>query len=151
MRGGIFPTELGEDEARALIAAEPPMRGRDLAREVSPREAFTLEPLAGDGPTIAVIDTGVKARSSRTCDCAARDCACTRARERGQLLDEQPDGSSSRTGPVTRRRSPTSSMSCAPSSGACRCSASASVTSCSAAVGLETYKLQSAIAARTTP
>ncbi len=40
MRGGIFPSELDEVQARALIAAEPTMRGRDLAREVTPRESF---------------------------------------------------------------------------------------------------------------
>jgi carbamoyl-phosphate synthase small subunit len=37
MLGGVFPGAMGEDEARALIAAEPPMTGRDLAREVTPR------------------------------------------------------------------------------------------------------------------
>jgi len=95
MRGGIFPADLVEADARALIAAEPPMDGRDLAREVSPREALTLEPTGGDGdgPTIAVIDTGVKAS------------IVTQLRERGarlrlypctvsaaELLDERPDG-----------------------------------------------------------
>ncbi len=93
MRGGIFPTELGEDDARALIAAEPPMRGRDLAREVSPPEAFTLEPLAGDGPTIAVIDTGVKAaiiENLRLRGARLRVHPCTVSA--AELLDEQPDG-----------------------------------------------------------
>jgi len=66
MRGGIFPATMAEDEARALIAAEPPMAGRDLAREVTPREPLVLAPLGegpagADGPTFAVIDTGVKA------------------------------------------------------------------------------------------
>src|SRR6201999_1730504 len=35
MRGGVFPGELPETEARQLIEAEPPMTGRDLAREVT--------------------------------------------------------------------------------------------------------------------
>jgi carbamoyl-phosphate synthase small subunit len=62
MRGGIFSDEVSESEALELIAAEPSMNGRDLAREVSPGEAFTLEPTGGEGggPTIAVIDTGIK-------------------------------------------------------------------------------------------
>jgi carbamoyl-phosphate synthase small subunit len=63
MRGGLFPAALSEAEARALIDAEPPMAGRDLAREVTPSGPVPLdgsfaEP--GDGPKLAVIDTGVK-------------------------------------------------------------------------------------------
>jgi carbamoyl-phosphate synthase small subunit len=58
MRGGVFPGTLPEEEARALIEAEPPMAGRDLAREVSPREMADLG--AGDGPRIVAIDTGIK-------------------------------------------------------------------------------------------
>jgi carbamoyl-phosphate synthase small subunit len=58
MRGGVFPAATPEAEAAALIAAEPAMTGRDLAREVTPTR--TLVEGAGDGPRIAVIDTGVK-------------------------------------------------------------------------------------------
>ncbi len=57
MRGGVFPGARSEIEARELIGAEPPMAGRDLAREVTPRELTVLE---GSGPRIAMIDTGVK-------------------------------------------------------------------------------------------
>jgi carbamoyl-phosphate synthase small subunit len=61
MPGGVFPTTVSESEARALIAAEPSMTGRDLAREVTPRESAILEPTGGGARTrIAVIDTGVK-------------------------------------------------------------------------------------------
>jgi carbamoyl-phosphate synthase small subunit len=64
MRGGVFPADVPESDARALIAAEPAMKGRDLACEVTPAEALILEPTArlGDrpGPRIAMIDTGVK-------------------------------------------------------------------------------------------
>jgi carbamoyl-phosphate synthase small subunit len=62
MRGGIFPAECDTREAAALIDAEPPMAGLDLAREVTPREAFELTATGGGsgGPTIALIDTGVK-------------------------------------------------------------------------------------------
>ena len=58
MRGGVFPTELSEAEASRLIEAEPPMTGRDLAREVTPDEPTILGD--GSGPRIAMIDTGVK-------------------------------------------------------------------------------------------
>jgi carbamoyl-phosphate synthase small subunit len=62
MRGGLFPVSLPERQARALIDREPPMSGRDLAREVGPTETVVLEPTAGAPPTvrIALIDTGVK-------------------------------------------------------------------------------------------
>jgi carbamoyl-phosphate synthase small subunit len=58
MRGGVFPGRTSEAEARGLIAAEPPMTGRDLAREVTPG-AMTAHG-SGDGPRIAAIDTGIK-------------------------------------------------------------------------------------------
>ena len=63
MRGGVFPVSISESEARALIADEPPMSGRDLAREVTPAAPvlvgtdFASEQ---DRVRIAVIDTGVK-------------------------------------------------------------------------------------------
>ncbi len=57
MRGGLFPARIAEDEARALIDAEPSMAGLDLAREVTPSE-LTVH---GDGDIrIAAIDTGIK-------------------------------------------------------------------------------------------
>jgi carbamoyl-phosphate synthase small subunit len=58
MRGGIFPGEMPPVEAGELIAAEPEMAGRDLAREVTPAEVLRLG--EGQGPRIAMIDTGVK-------------------------------------------------------------------------------------------
>jgi carbamoyl-phosphate synthase small subunit len=65
MRGGLFPARVSLEEARALIAAEPDMAGRDLAREVTPTQATVLDPIGGEhGPSgglhIAMIDTGVK-------------------------------------------------------------------------------------------
>ncbi|MDX6699258.1 MAG: carbamoyl-phosphate synthase small subunit [Solirubrobacteraceae bacterium] len=70
MRGGVFPDSVPEAEARALVEAEPPMDGRDLAREVTPAEAVLLDPLgaeaggdpapSGVGPRIVAIDTGIK-------------------------------------------------------------------------------------------
>jgi carbamoyl-phosphate synthase small subunit len=65
MRGGLFPGEMDLAQAMALIEAEPPMQGRDLARVVSPSEVSELAAAhdghgAGHGPLIAVLDTGVK-------------------------------------------------------------------------------------------
>ena len=69
MRGGLFATGVSEREAQALIAAEPDMTGRDLAREVTPGETVILPPTGGlpsgdhgrgAGVRIAMIDTGVK-------------------------------------------------------------------------------------------
>jgi carbamoyl-phosphate synthase small subunit len=76
MRGGVFPGSVPEAEARALVEAEPPMDGRDLAQDVTPAERIVLEPLAGGaggragggrdpapsgvGPRIVAIDTGIK-------------------------------------------------------------------------------------------
>jgi len=59
MRGGVFPIAVPEAQARELIAAEPPMSGLDLAREVSPA-AMTLHGEGNAGPLIAAIDTGIK-------------------------------------------------------------------------------------------
>jgi carbamoyl-phosphate synthase small subunit len=57
MRGGIFPAELAESEARDLVAAEPPMDGADFAREVTPPEPVEFD---GEGPHVVGIDTGIK-------------------------------------------------------------------------------------------
>src|SRR5205807_10368129 len=46
MRGGIFPGEVSERDALEQVHAEPPMAGLDLAREVTPAAAVTLEPTA---------------------------------------------------------------------------------------------------------
>jgi carbamoyl-phosphate synthase small subunit len=59
MRGGVFPADLPEPAARALIDAEPDMAGRDLVREVTPKQRIVVGD-ENDGPRIAMIDTGVK-------------------------------------------------------------------------------------------
>jgi carbamoyl-phosphate synthase small subunit len=59
MRGGVFPARTSEADARALIDAEPDMAGRDLVAEVTP-ETMIAAGDGGDGPRIAMIDTGVK-------------------------------------------------------------------------------------------
>jgi carbamoyl-phosphate synthase small subunit len=58
MLGGIFPGPMPEAEARERVMREPPMGGRDLAREVSRTEPVALE--GGDGPLVLGIDTGIK-------------------------------------------------------------------------------------------
>ncbi|MGA2470798.1 MAG: glutamine-hydrolyzing carbamoyl-phosphate synthase small subunit [Solirubrobacteraceae bacterium] len=95
MRGGIFPADVAEREAAELIEAEPPMGGRDLAREVSPREPFTLEPTgaAAGGPTVAVIDTGIKSSivaqlRMRGVRLEVHPCTATAT----ELLATKPDG-----------------------------------------------------------
>jgi carbamoyl-phosphate synthase small subunit len=62
MRGGVFPSSIEEPEARALIAAEPSMEGRDLAHEVSPPTPVALDGVGAeaDRVRVAMIDTGVK-------------------------------------------------------------------------------------------
>jgi carbamoyl-phosphate synthase small subunit len=63
MRGGIFPSGLAEAEARERVAAELPMSGADLAREVSPADPVELgaDPVsAAPGPHVVGIDTGIK-------------------------------------------------------------------------------------------
>jgi carbamoyl-phosphate synthase small subunit len=73
MRGGIFPERIAEDEAQALIAAEPSMSGLDLASVVTPERVSIHGANDGvgesngapahdskDGPLIAVLDTGIK-------------------------------------------------------------------------------------------
>jgi len=90
MRGGIFPASIGEREARALIDAEPPMAGQDLAATVTP-VARSLHG-DGDGPLIAVLDTGIKlsivrnllARGARV---ALHPCSTPAA----EILAEGPD------------------------------------------------------------
>jgi carbamoyl-phosphate synthase small subunit len=60
MRGGVFQGSTPEREAIERVRSEPPMDGRDLAREVSPKEPVVLEPTSGSGPRIAALDTGIK-------------------------------------------------------------------------------------------
>jgi carbamoyl-phosphate synthase small subunit len=59
MRGGVFPAEMAESEARERVMAEPDMAGQDLAREVTPSEPIILDP-DNPGPRIVAIDTGIK-------------------------------------------------------------------------------------------
>jgi carbamoyl-phosphate synthase small subunit len=90
MRGGVFPAAIPEAEAVALIEAEPSIVGLDLARAVTPAERLTIGD--GDGPRIAMIDTGVKRSIVRNlCSRGARVelHPCTATAE--QLLEHRPD------------------------------------------------------------
>jgi carbamoyl-phosphate synthase small subunit len=92
MRGGVFPGDMSEAEARESIDAEPSMVGRDLAREVTIAEARTFAG-EGDGPRIAALDTGIKHSIVRnfTSRGATLDLyPCTATAE--DLLANDPDG-----------------------------------------------------------
>jgi carbamoyl-phosphate synthase small subunit len=89
MRGGIFPGETPEAEARQSIAAEPAMNGADLARTVTPPEPVRFE---GEGPHVVGIDTGIKmsiARQLRERGARLTLLPCTSSPE--QVLREDPD------------------------------------------------------------
>jgi carbamoyl-phosphate synthase small subunit len=90
MRGGIFPGELSEREARELIGAEPTMEGRDLARDVSPAEPVSIGD--GDGPKVVALDTGIK--RSIVSNLQQRDCRvvllpCSTSAQ--QVMELEPD------------------------------------------------------------
>jgi carbamoyl-phosphate synthase small subunit len=90
MRGGVFPAAMPESEARALIEAEPPMAGHDLAAQVTPREVTHHGD--GEGPRIAVIDTGIKSSMVRELTRRGARVAlhpCTSSAS--ELLEEDPD------------------------------------------------------------
>jgi carbamoyl-phosphate synthase small subunit len=90
MKGGVFTSEISEREAKDLIEAEPAMAGQDLVGLVTPGEITHHG--SGDGPKIAVLDTGIKgsmvrelvARGARV---TLHPCTTTAA----ELLSEDPD------------------------------------------------------------
>jgi carbamoyl-phosphate synthase small subunit len=89
MRGGIFPAELAESEARERVAAEPSMEGADLARDVTPPGAIEIE---GGGPHVVGIDTGIKQsilRQFRERDCRLTLLPCTASAD--SILAQDPD------------------------------------------------------------
>jgi carbamoyl-phosphate synthase small subunit len=90
MRGGVFAASTPQPRARALILAEPPMAGQDLASLVTPAEVTRHG--SGAGPRIAVLDTGIKGSMVR--ELVARGAQvslhpCTSSAE--QLLADGPD------------------------------------------------------------
>jgi carbamoyl-phosphate synthase small subunit len=103
MRGGVFPARMPQSDAAALIQAEPPMTGRDLAREVTPDKTVVLPPLESSPSgellsdsrqriAIAMIDTGVKLSIVRNLRARGATVAlhpCTASA--GELLATNPD------------------------------------------------------------
>ena len=95
MRGGVFPAQLSEDEARALIDAEPDMSGLDLARAVTPKEPVEVPVEVGGEqarPRVVALDTGIKTSIVR--NLVARGCRltllpCTSSSE--EVLERRPD------------------------------------------------------------
>src|SRR5581483_11873092 len=90
MRAGVFAAGLPEQRAREFVHAEPQMAGQDLARVVTPQQVSHHG--EGDGPRIAVLDTGIKASMVR--ELLARGARvslhpCTSSPE--QLLADDPD------------------------------------------------------------
>ncbi len=89
MRGGLFPAELSESEARERVAAEPAMDGADLARTVTPADPVRFD---GNGPHVVGIDTGIKlsiVRQLRERDCRLTLLPCASSAE--EVLAEDPD------------------------------------------------------------
>jgi carbamoyl-phosphate synthase small subunit len=95
MRGGLFGAAVAESDARGLIESEPDMAGRDLVRDVTPKQPIVLgEENAGgvDGVRIAMIDTGVKRSivrnlTQRGATVELHPCTATA----GELLRHDPD------------------------------------------------------------
>ncbi len=90
MRGGVFAAAIPEVRARELIDAEPPMAGQDLARIVTPSQVSHHG--TGEGPRIAVIDTGIKASMvrellQRGARVSLHPCTSSAA----ELLEQDPD------------------------------------------------------------
>ena len=89
MRGGIFPAGTSESEARERVAAEPSMEGADFAREVTPAEPIEI---AGDGPHVVGLDTGIKlsiVRQLRERSCRITLLPCDSSAE--EVLARDPD------------------------------------------------------------
>jgi carbamoyl-phosphate synthase small subunit len=67
MRGGVFPATIDQARARELIEREPDMAGRDLVRDVTPKQRIVLGDSRASAASlrIAMIDTGVKRSITR--------------------------------------------------------------------------------------
>ena len=92
MRGGLFSASMPESEAMERVRAEPPMDGRDLAREVTPGEADGPRPRQ---PRPAGRRDRHRHQAARSCaTCASRGVRlelhpCTISAE--ELLAREPD------------------------------------------------------------
>ncbi|MFN8161994.1 MAG: glutamine-hydrolyzing carbamoyl-phosphate synthase small subunit [Solirubrobacterales bacterium] len=89
MRGGVFAAATPGGEAASAVDAEPPMAGADLASTVTPAEPVRL---AGAGPHVVVLDTGIKTsivRQFRERGCRLTLLPCSSGA--GEVLAEDPD------------------------------------------------------------
>jgi carbamoyl-phosphate synthase small subunit len=84
MRGGVFAADVAEREARERVYAEPPMKGADFARTVTPAEPIILDS-DNPGPRVVAIDTGIKTS------------IVNNLRQRGVRLELHPAGVSAET------------------------------------------------------
>jgi carbamoyl-phosphate synthase small subunit len=94
MRGGVFPAATSEPEAQRLIEQEPAMAGRDLVRDVTPKQRIVVggDNDAAGGVRIAMIDTGVKRSivrnlTKRGATVELHPCSATAE----ELLSSEPD------------------------------------------------------------
>ena len=142
MRGGVFPGDMPEAEARELIEAEPSMAGRDLAAAVTPAEPIAIG--EGDGPRVvgdrhrhqASIVRNLRERGVRLDAAAVHD---ERAR---RCWRAEPDAVFLANGPGDPAALDTWSAPCASWSARCRCSGIClGHQLLCRAVGLETFKL----------
>ena len=89
MRGGVFPGELPEAQARERIAAEPSMTGADFARTVTPDAPVEI---AGSGPHVVALDTGIKLsilRQFKERDARVTLLPCSASA--GEVMERDPD------------------------------------------------------------
>jgi carbamoyl-phosphate synthase small subunit len=89
MRGGVFPAELAESEARELVSAEPSMDGADFAKTVTPEAPIEFD---GDGPHVVALDTGIKQsiiRQLRKRNCRLTLLPCSASAD--SILERDPD------------------------------------------------------------
>ncbi|MEN8143597.1 MAG: glutamine-hydrolyzing carbamoyl-phosphate synthase small subunit [Gemmatimonadota bacterium] len=101
MRAAIVPNSASEAEVSAMIAAEPPMAGRDLASAVGTSEPYTVaavrEPALG---RVVCLDYGVKKRSLELLAQAGFEVeVLPAATSLAELLATQPDGVFVSSGP----------------------------------------------------
>ncbi len=63
MRGVIVPGDWSDERARAVLRAEPPMQGRDLASGVTAAEPYEIVAVGEERGLVVCLDYGVKQRS----------------------------------------------------------------------------------------
>src|SRR5205085_2989471 len=79
MRGGLFSADVPHADALQRVNDEPPMKGADFARTVTPGEPIILDP-DNPGPRVVALDTGIKSS------------IVNNLRERGVRLELHPAG-----------------------------------------------------------